>query len=61
MFYEAVGHIISSASDEPDQQADLIEKLMALPNSVWDEIIANAGENMSVLEDPEVHIFCLFL
>lgn len=57
MFYEAVGHIISSASDEPDQQADLIEKLMALPNSVWDEIIANAGENMSVLEEPEVSVF----
>ncbi|VDM71482.1 unnamed protein product, partial [Strongylus vulgaris] len=54
VFYEAVGHIISSASDEPDQQADLIEKLMALPNSVWDEIIANAGENMAVLEEPEV-------
>uniref|UniRef100_A0A158PLM7 Importin N-terminal domain-containing protein n=1 Tax=Angiostrongylus costaricensis TaxID=334426 RepID=A0A158PLM7_ANGCS len=54
VFYEAVGHIISSASDEPNQQADLIEKLMALPNSVWDEIIARAGENMSVLEDPEV-------
>ncbi|KAK6027115.1 Importin-beta protein [Ostertagia ostertagi] len=54
VFYEAVGHIISSASDEPDQQADLIEKLMALPNSVWDEIIANAGENMAVLEDAEV-------
>ncbi|KJH51548.1 Importin-beta protein [Dictyocaulus viviparus] len=54
VFYEAVGHIISSASDEPNQQADLIEKLMALPNSVWDEIIANAGENMSVLEDQEV-------
>lgn len=54
VFYEAVGHIISSASDEPNHQADLIEKLMALPNTVWDEIISNAGENMSILEDPEV-------
>ena len=38
VFYEALGHIISSEHDEP-AQTKLIEKLMVDPNRVWADII----------------------
>ncbi|CAI5450936.1 unnamed protein product [Caenorhabditis angaria] len=52
VFYEAVGHIISSQIDPPLQEA-LIDKLMELPNRVWNDTITSAGTNDSVLEDDE--------
>lgn len=53
VFYEAVGHIISAQMD-PSQQEPLIDSLMKLPNSVWDEIIQHAGQNVEVLKEKEV-------
>lgn len=32
----------------------MIEKMMAVPNQIWDSIIARAAENSSVLQDPEI-------
>ncbi|ODN05594.1 Exportin-1 [Orchesella cincta] len=49
-FYEAVGYMISAQSDQTVQE-HLIEKYMSLPNQVWDDIIAQASANVSVLKD----------
>jgi len=51
-FYEAVGHMISASTDQ-QQQEQLIEKYMALPNQVWDDIINQASKNVDVLKDHE--------
>merc|ERR1711963_1291815 len=51
-FYEAVGHMISASTDA-QQQEQLIEKYMALPNQVWDDIINQASRNVDVLKDHE--------
>ena len=51
-FYEAVGHMIS-ASNDSQQQEQLIEKYMSLPNQVWDDIINQAAKNVDVLKDHE--------
>merc|ERR1719192_2686327 len=51
-FYEAVGHMIS-ASNDTQQQEQLIEKYMQLPNQVWDDIINQAAKNVDVLKDHE--------
>lgn len=51
-FYEAVGHMISASSDA-QQQEQLIEKYMQLPNQVWDDIINQAAKNVDVLKDHE--------
>jgi exportin-1 len=51
-FYEAVGHMISASTDT-QQQEQLIEKYMQLPNQVWDDIINQASKNVDVLKDPE--------
>merc|ERR1711963_1337307 len=51
-FYEAVGHMISASTDQ-QQQEQLIEKYMALPNQVWDDIINQASKNVEVLKDHE--------
>ncbi|PAV62887.1 hypothetical protein WR25_23782 isoform B [Diploscapter pachys] len=53
VFYEAVGHIISAQID-PEIMEQLIEKLMKMPNDVWDDTIQKAGQNVDVLEDIEV-------
>ncbi|CAI4231357.1 unnamed protein product [Auanema sp. JU1783] len=53
VFYEAMGLIISAQSESQQQEA-LIELLMNLPNSVWDEILGAATDKVSVLEDPEI-------
>ncbi|XP_014250231.1 exportin-1 [Cimex lectularius] len=52
-FYEAVGLMISSEADQATLEA-LIEKYMALPNEVWDDIISKASKNVDVLKDPDV-------
>jgi len=51
-FYEAVGHMISASTDQ-QQQEQLIEKYMQLPNQVWDDIINQASKNVEVLKDHE--------
>ena len=53
VFYEAIGHIIFSATSRPMQE-QLIEKLMVLPNSIWSEAIDHASKDVSILTDPEV-------
>lgn len=53
VFYEAVGHIIS-VEPEPAVKEDLIDKLMALPNSIWAEIIDHASSDVNMLCDAEV-------
>ena len=39
---------------DPVQQTRVIEKMMAVPNQIWDSIITRAAENSSVLQDPEI-------
>jgi exportin-1 len=51
-FYEAVGYMISAQSDNSIQET-LIDKYMGLPNQVWDDIIAQASRNVSVLKDQD--------
>ena len=51
-FYEAVGHMIAASTDS-QQQEQLIEKYMQLPNTVWDDIINQASKNVDVLKDAE--------
>lgn len=53
VFYEAVGYIIASEHDEREEER-LVLKLMELPNSIWDEIIANAASDVSVITTPNV-------
>lgn len=53
VFYEAMGHIISSEYDE-STQAKLIENLMTVPNRVWTEIIEHATANTNVILDQDV-------
>ena len=36
-----------SASNDSQQQEQLIEKYMSLPNQVWDDIINQAAKNVS--------------
>ena len=42
-----------SASNDSQQQEQLIEKYMSLPNQVWDDIINQAAKNVDVLKDHE--------
>jgi exportin-1 len=42
-----------SASTDTQQQEQLIEKYMQLPNQVWDDIINQASKNVDVLKDEE--------
>lgn len=51
-FYEACGYMIS-AQGQKGLQDRLIENLMALPNSAWDAIIAQANQDPSILQDGE--------
>ncbi|TKR60906.1 hypothetical protein L596_028087 [Steinernema carpocapsae] len=53
VFYEAVGHIISAQNDQSIQER-LIERLMTLPNSIWEEIINHVSTNTEVLKDEDV-------
>ncbi|THH33915.1 hypothetical protein EUX98_g342 [Antrodiella citrinella] len=47
-FYEAVGYMISAQPNKP-QQEKLINKLMELPNSAWDNLMSQAAQSMDVL------------
>lgn len=42
IFYEAMGCLISAQTDSIMQET-LIERLMQLPNSIWEEIILHAS------------------
>lgn len=53
VFYEAMGHIISSEHDDA-AQSKLIESLMVVPNRVWTEIIEHATNNTNIILDQEV-------
>ncbi|KAI6214003.1 Importin N-terminal domain-containing protein [Aphelenchoides besseyi] len=53
VFYEAMGHIISSEHDEA-AQTKLIESLMVVPNRVWSEIIEHATQDTNIILEPEV-------
>ncbi|KAJ6264311.1 Exportin-1 [Drechslerella dactyloides] len=49
-FYEACGYMIS-AQGQQNAQERLLQDLMAFPNQAWDQIIAQANINPSILED----------
>ncbi|CAG8885738.1 unnamed protein product [Penicillium egyptiacum] len=49
-FYEACGYMIS-AQGQKGLQDRLTENLMALPNTAWDQIIAEANQNPAILQD----------
>ena len=51
-FYEAVGFMISSQTDQVVTER-LIEKCMLLPNQIWDGIIQSATKNIDILRDQE--------
>lgn len=51
-FYEAVGYMISSQSDEAIQE-HLIKDYMLLPNQVWDDLMGQAMNNVEILKDPD--------
>ncbi|KAH6575064.1 hypothetical protein BASA60_005186 [Batrachochytrium salamandrivorans] len=51
-FYEAVGSMISAQPNKP-QQERLIVKYMDLPNRAWDNLMAQAGENIDVLNNSD--------
>lgn len=53
VFYEAMGHIISSEHDET-AQTRLIDMLMVVPNRVWSEIIEHATADTNVIFEQEV-------
>lgn len=50
VFYEAVGHMITSQND-PEIQKQLISKLMAQQNIIWQNSIQQIQQNRNVLED----------
>ncbi|KAF8590540.1 hypothetical protein K439DRAFT_1651189 [Ramaria rubella] len=47
-FYEAVGYMIAAQPNRTTQEK-LIAKLMELPNTAWDALMAQASSNMDVL------------
>ncbi|KAI9320987.1 nuclear export factor CRM1 [Dichotomocladium elegans] len=50
-FYEAVGYMISAQSNKPAQER-LMANFMLLPNTAWNQIMAQVKENVSVLDSP---------
>ncbi|KAI1613332.1 exportin-1 [Exophiala viscosa] len=51
-FYEACGYMIS-AQGQKSVQDRLIDNLMSLPNQAWDNIIAQANRDSTILQDGE--------
>lgn len=49
-FYEAVGCMIASQTDEQIQE-QLIKKYMSLPNHIWEEVVQQANKNVDILKD----------
>ncbi|XP_012476836.1 protein EXPORTIN 1A [Gossypium raimondii] len=52
-FYESVGHMIQAESD-PLKRDEYLQRLMALPNQKWGEIIGQARQSVDVLKDQDV-------
>ncbi|KAB2018980.1 hypothetical protein ES319_D08G267700v1 [Gossypium barbadense] len=52
-FYESVGHMIQAESD-PHKRDEYLQRLMALPNQKWGEIIGQARQSVDVLKDQDV-------
>ncbi|KAG8487173.1 hypothetical protein CXB51_020831 [Gossypium anomalum] len=53
IFYESVGHMIQAESD-PHKRDEYLQRLMALPNQKWGEIIGQARQSVDVLKDQDV-------
>lgn len=51
-FYEACGYMVAAQGNE-NQQKRLLAELMKIPNSAWDEIIRQATQDPSILQDSE--------
>ncbi|RMZ92348.1 hypothetical protein DV736_g407, partial [Chaetothyriales sp. CBS 134916] len=51
-FYEACGYMIS-AQGQKSVQDRLIENLMSLPNSAWDNVIQQANSDPAILQDAD--------
>ncbi|WZZ91045.1 hypothetical protein YC2023_119624 [Brassica napus] len=52
-FYESVGSMIQAESD-PQKRDEYLQRLMALPNQKWAEIIGQARQSVEFLKDPDV-------
>ncbi|CAN8300236.1 unnamed protein product [Cochlearia groenlandica] len=52
-FYESVGCMIQAESD-PQKRDEYLQRLMALPNQKWAEIIGQARQSVEFLKDPDV-------
>ncbi|KHG06271.1 Exportin-1 [Gossypium arboreum] len=52
-FYESVGHMIQAESD-PHKRDEYLQRLMALPNQKWGEIIGQARQSVDFLKDQDV-------
>ncbi|KAH0895875.1 hypothetical protein HID58_045443, partial [Brassica napus] len=52
-FYESVGNMIQAESD-PQKRDEYLQRLMALPNQKWAEIIGQARQSVEFLKDPDV-------
>jgi exportin-1 len=51
-FYEAVGYMISAQPSKP-QQERLMIKFMELPNTAWDNLMAQAAQNVDSLNNAD--------
>lgn len=51
-FYEACGYMIS-AQGQKNTQERLIQELMSYPNQAWDQIIASANQDPTILQDSD--------
>ncbi|KAJ0013225.1 hypothetical protein Pint_21791 [Pistacia integerrima] len=53
IFYESVGHMIQAESDTQKRE-EYLQRLMALPNQKWGEILAQAHQSVDFLKDQDV-------
>eukprot|EP00898_Chlorokybus_atmophyticus_P003100 jgi/Chlat1/3791/Chrsp259S00289 len=53
VFYEAVAMMVQAEGD-PQRRDEYLTKLMELPNSQWQQVIAQARTNLEVLKTPDV-------
>jgi len=51
-FYEAAGHMVSAHPD-PAQRAALLDRVMALPNQMWQRVMGLAAQNLEELKKPD--------
>ncbi|KAK4758061.1 hypothetical protein SAY87_019362 [Trapa incisa] len=52
-FYESVGHMIQAESD-PQKRDEYLQRLMALPNQRWNDIISQARQTVEILKEQDV-------